>query len=138
ANDWMWGRLDATATLVRLLLDPKRLVRQNFTLGADGLADALREAVSRPSTAELGELDEQKSQRWHAFLGRLWERYANEVRAELYALFQDPTGDHELPQTTRLVLERLQWTIAAREIPFVAAVHNGADPMGGEKVAVAD
>jgi hypothetical protein len=54
------------------------------------------------------------------------------------ALFDDPDGEHPLPRSTRLVAERLQWMIVARELPHVAAVPQGADIMGGEKVDVPD
>jgi patatin-related protein len=136
ANDWMWGRLDATACLVRLLLDPKRLVRQNSDIGPGGLASALEAVVTTPTAAELGSLDERASQQWHTFLADLWSAHADEVLGELAALFRDPDGDHTLPRATQTVLERLQWTIAARELPYVTLVNEGADLMGGEKAPV--
>jgi patatin-related protein len=138
ANDWMWGRLDAAACLARLLLDPPRLVRHNAEQGADGVARALEAMVTRPTTAELGALDESASQRWHDFLADRWASHAAEVRTELEALFRDPDADRPLPLTTRLVLERLQWMIVARELPYVATVPQGADILGGEQAAVPD
>ncbi|MGP4019210.1 patatin-like protein [Saccharopolyspora sp. 5N708] len=129
ANDWMWGRLDAAAGLVGLLVDPVRLVRRHG--GSEELGDALQAIVSRPTRAELGELDEEQAKRWRGFLAEVWARHAGEVRAELDALFADPTDEHLLTETRRLLTERLQWTIAAEEIPFVGAVSAGADPRGG-------
>ena len=131
ANDWMWGRMDAAASLVNLLADPRRLVRQNAELGSEGLGDALQAIVSRPTADELGELDEEQSRRWRGFLAELWASHAGDVRAELDVLFAEPGDEHPLTETRKLLTERLQWTIAAREIPFVATVRAGADPAGG-------
>lgn len=132
ANDWMWGRLDATASLVRLLLDPPRLARRNAAGGADGVLGALEAVVTRPTAAELGALDERTSQQWQDFLTELWAVHETEVRSEVAALFADQAGGHSLPRTTRLLIERLQWTVVARELPYVATVPRGADIMGGD------
>ncbi|MCI2417734.1 patatin-like protein [Saccharopolyspora sp. K220] len=129
ANDWMWGRLDAAAGLVGLLADPVRLAQRHG--GSEELGDALQAIVSRPTKAELGELDEAQAKQWRGFLAEVWARHAGEVRAELDALFRDPDDEHPLTETRRLLTERLQWTIAAEEIPFVATVAPGADPSGG-------
>ncbi|GAA4841574.1 patatin-like protein [Saccharopolyspora rosea] len=130
ANDWMWGRMDAAAGLVRLFADAGRWVRRHA--GSEELGDALQAVVSRPTEGELGELDEQQARQWRAFLAELWARHAADVRAELDAMFADPDGEHPLRETRKLLTERLQWTIAATEIPVVAAVSEGADPAGGD------
>ncbi|MBA8822955.1 patatin-related protein [Saccharopolyspora lacisalsi] len=126
ANDWMWGRMDSASTLVDLLLDPERLVRYNAELGAEGLGDAIQAVVSRPTPAE-GRNGEQ-TRRWREFLAERWADRAGEVRAELDALFERPGGRHPLTETRKVVLERLQWTIAAAEVPFVTEVSSGAAP----------
>ncbi|GAA2811543.1 patatin-like protein [Saccharopolyspora taberi] len=136
ANDWMWGRMDAAASLVNLLADPRRIVRQNAELGPDGVGEALRAIVSEPSAAELGELDEQRAGQWRAFLAELWTTRAGEVRAELDALFAEPGDENPLTETRKLLTERLQWTIAAQEVPFVGTVARGADPRGGTEAEV--
>ncbi|ASU79757.1 DUF3376 domain-containing protein [Actinopolyspora erythraea] len=138
ANDWMWGRLDAVAGLVPMLVDPDRLVRHNGALGPDGLGDALRRILSRPTSAELGELDEASAERWHEFLTERWAEHAGAVRAELEALFANPADEHPLTVTRRAVVERLQWTVAAEEVPFVTAVASGADPNAGDARPVRD
>ncbi|SFT74455.1 patatin-related protein [Actinopolyspora lacussalsi subsp. righensis] len=138
ANDWMWGRLDAVAGLVPMLIEPDRLVRHNEQLGADGLGDALRRILSRPTEAELGELDETSARKWHEFLAERWAEHSGAVRTELEALFANPTDEHPLTVTRRAVVERLQWTVVAEEIPFVAAVGSGADPNAGDARAVRD
>ncbi|MEU6130585.1 patatin-like protein [Saccharopolyspora sp. NPDC047091] len=126
ANDWMWGRLDSASALVGLLLVPARLLRHSGGLGPEGIADRIREIVTTPTRAELG--DAAESERWRAFLAELWERDADQVRAELAAMFADPVDEHPLTRTKELVVERLHWTIAAQEVPFVATVAPGADP----------
>lgn len=126
ANDWMWGRLDATSALVDLLADGPRWVQRHA--GSDELGDELQAVVSRPTTAELGELDEARIRQWRTFLAELWSRHAGEVRAELDALFAAPEDEHPLTATRGMLTERLQWTVAADEMPFVAEVAPGADP----------
>ena len=126
ANDWMWGRLDAASALTELLVAPQRLVRHNADLGASGLAERFRAIVTTPTRQELGEAAE--SEGWRDFLGELWSKHADQVRAELTALFDAPDQEHALTSTKALVNERLHWTIAARELPFVGTVATGADP----------
>ncbi|SFS53805.1 patatin-related protein [Saccharopolyspora flava] len=128
ANDWMWGRMDAAATLVGMLADPERLTRHG---DADALGDVLQSVVSRPTEAELGALDEEQTRQWRGFLAEVWARHAGEVRGELDALFAAPDDRHPLTETRALLTERLQWTIVAAEIPHVASVPSGADPSGG-------
>ncbi|MDA3646193.1 patatin-like protein [Saccharopolyspora indica] len=129
ANDWMWGRMDSAAALVGLLTDPARLARRHS--GSEELGDALQAIVSRPTKAELGDLDEAQAKQWRGFLAEVWARRAGEVRAELDALFARPDDEHPLTETRDLLTERLQWTIAAEEVPYVATVAAGADQRGG-------
>ncbi|GAA0538017.1 hypothetical protein GCM10011581_04910 [Saccharopolyspora subtropica] len=136
ANDWMWGRLDAAAGLVRLLTDPARLVRRHAS--SEQLGDLLQALVSRPTAAELGELDEARAKQWRGFLAEVWARHAGEVRAELDALFARPEDEHPLVETRAVLTERLQWTIAATEVPFVGTVATGADQQGGGHPPVPD
>ena len=126
ANDWMWGRMDAATRLVDLLLDPNRLPRHNGS--ADEVVEALRRIVSAPASGELDGGDAQDVERWRTFLGQLWDDRGESVRAELDALFAQPEGEHPLARTRELLTERLQWTIAAKEVPFVGSVRGGADP----------
>ena len=126
ANDWMWGRLDAATRLVDLLLDPHRLPR--YRSGPDEVADGLAEIVRTPAAGELDGLDAEGTERWRRFLTELWDGRAEAVRGELESLFERPDGEHPLARTRELLTERLHWTIAAKEVPFVASVRSGADP----------
>ncbi|GAB3670859.1 hypothetical protein GCM10027597_02880 [Saccharopolyspora tripterygii] len=132
ANDWMWGRMDAAATLVGMLADPERLARHG---DAEQLSEALRAVVGRPTEAELGALDDSQAAQWRAFLAEVWTHHAGEVRAELDALFSAPDEPHPLTETRALLTERLQWTIAAAEVPHVESVSLGAEPDVGEEPA---
>ncbi|MEV4731390.1 patatin-like protein [Saccharopolyspora sp. NPDC049426] len=133
ANDWMWGRMDTAATLVGMLADPQRLVRHG---DPERLSEALRAVVSSPTEAELGALDETRAERWRGFLAEVWARHAGEVRAELDAMFAAPDDQHPLTETRGLLTERLQWTIAAVEVPHVESVPTGAAPDGGAEPVV--
>lgn len=136
ANDWMWGRMDAASTLVGLLTDPARLVARHA--GADELADALAAIVSRPTEAELGVLSESQAEQWRGFLAEIWARYAGEVHAELESLYAEPGENDLLPHTRELLTERLQWTIAAAEVPYAESVAHGADARGGTEPSIPD
>lgn len=127
ANDWMWGRLDAATSLIALLLDPTRLVRRNAALGAEGLCDALGAIIATVTRGELGDVDDQRLGAWQTFLAELWEQRKESVRAELDALFASPEGDHSLEETKKALSERLHWTIAATEVPYVTSVSPAAE-----------
>ncbi|GAA2332468.1 patatin-like protein [Saccharopolyspora halophila] len=136
ANDWMWGRMDAAAALVGLLTDPARLLSARAS--TEELADALAAIVCRPTEAELGTLAEAQAKQWRGFLAEVWARHAGEVHAELDALGAGPAETDPLPHTRELLTERLQWTIAASEVPYVESVSLGSDEQGGAEPAVPD
>lgn len=120
ANDWMWGRIDTATSIIALLLDPARLVRQNADLGAEGLHAALGTIVCTPSSGELGELDAERAAEWRGFLEQVWSRHHDGVRAELADLFERPDGEHPLERTKKALCERLHWTISATEVAYIA------------------
>ncbi|NHD17951.1 MULTISPECIES: patatin-like protein [unclassified Actinopolyspora] len=130
ANDWMWGRLDAVASLVEMLVEPGRLRRH--VSDASRAGDELQAILCEPTTAELGELDEPTTRKWREFLAERWAERSGAVRAELEALFASPADEHPLTATRAAVTERLQWTVVAEELPFVEAVDSGADPTAGD------
>ncbi|GGM42759.1 hypothetical protein GCM10012275_12110 [Longimycelium tulufanense] len=127
ANDWMWGRLDATASLVALLIDPQRLHRFHSGRSAEDVLAAVADIVTRPlADDELG--TGADAQQWSDFFLRRWESRVDQVRAELRALFEQPDGDHPLTETKASLTERIHWGIAAVELPYVGAVGLGSDP----------
>lgn len=127
ANDWMWGRVDAATSLITLLLDPSRLLR--FNDDPEKLASEIQAVVCTLGDGELGELGEQRTQQWQAFLASRWSAHADEVRRELHGLFERPDDAHPLSETRKLCVERLQWTIIGREMPFVAQTGMGTQPI---------
>ncbi|WP_017976418.1 patatin-like protein [Actinopolyspora halophila] len=131
ANDWMWGRLDAVASIVEMLIEPGRL-RWHGASDASRTGDELQAILCEPTTAELGEMDESTIGQWREFLTERWAERSGAVRAELEALFANPADEHPLTATRAAVTERLQWTAVAEELPFVEAVDSGADPTAGD------
>lgn len=99
ANDWMWGRMDGAAQLVRLLLDPRRLRQIGVvpddviglldTLDPGGVTDSERRAIG----SELGFLIPESSH-----------------------LISAPTA---LPATTDAFVRRIQRDIAREELAEV-------------------
>ncbi|MCK9898830.1 patatin-like protein [Frankia sp. Cpl3] len=118
ANDWMWGRLDGAAWLVRILLDPRRLAWLRDTAGG------------RPSSTA----DEA---RWLTdFVDQLATIAAvpapGPVLAEL-AWLDDPDAPvpAALPETAAWVAAGIQREIAAAELVSVAtAVRADIDGAG--------
>jgi patatin-related protein len=113
ANDWMWGRMDGAAQLVRLLLDPRRLrqigVRPQQVVGALEALDGapLDPAEQEPIERELGYLVEQVQHRVPV-----------------------PAA---LPLTTAAFTRRVQVPIAREELPEVYfAVRRSKAEGGGE------
>lgn len=138
ANDWMWGRLDSAAGLVPLLIEPERILAHGAKNAPDGVADVIERVVTTPSRAELGDLDEGTARDWREFLRGRWDASAADVRAELRALFDAPDSEHPLTETRRAVTERLHWTIAAEELPFVESVAPGVDPAADDVPSESD
>lgn len=99
ANDWMWGRLDGSAQLVRLLLDPHRL-RQLRVAPEDVIA-----TLESLDGVALGD-DERRS------IGR--ELGFLQAGAEQYV-----SVPSVLPTTTEAFLARVQLDIAREELPEV-------------------
>lgn len=114
ANDWMWGRMDGAAQLVRLLLDPRRLRQCGVT--PDDVLDLLARlddgAAPSPTTASV-------------------------VRSELG--FLDPAAapfvslPRALPHTAAAFSRLVQLDIARDELPHVVrAVERSIEDGAGE------
>jgi len=105
ANDWTWGRLDGAGWLVRLLLDPRRVL-----------------AVTK---------SQQPGRRASWFYDRLLHRVMDSVEPhgrqailDELAYLDDDTGEKRtpasLPQTGLWVASSWQQSIAATELPVIA------------------
>lgn len=99
ANDWMWGRMDGAAQLVRLVLDPRRL-RQIGVTPDDVLA--VLDQIDPGSVTDAER---------HAIIGEL-----GYLVPETSHFISAPTA---LPVTTDAFVARVQRTIAREELPEV-------------------
>lgn len=115
ANDWMWGRLDAAATLVDNLLDPDRLALLHET-GIEGLLSGLEAALAmvpggpepwdfaglpRPARRQLEEGPGPNRDRWDEWVAAV-------------------------AQVRDCVVERLHCEILSTELPVVRHVTHEA------------
>jgi predicted acylesterase/phospholipase RssA len=126
ANDWMWGQIDAAATLVDLVLEPTRLSKMAVD-DRSALADRLRETCTAPVRTPGGDL--------HPWSGaivstatRLWNDETTElVRAELTS----STASQPVPPVARVLL------LWRRHVEIVAAelVQDAADSPTGQPAA---
>jgi patatin-related protein len=108
ANDWMWGRLDAAAYLVRVLLDPRRLQRIGLTSG---------EAFTRISAIALAAEHAGPERDYLVADQSRWEQL---VKRELAAL-DGPTSDlpFAFPVTSAWIAQRIQVAVLIDELPWV-------------------
>ncbi len=111
ANDWMWGRLDASGWLVHALLDPRRLKSRAETLPPGSRAGWVMERLVGFGPTELPPGDDAQAPL----------PTAASVRAELAFLDDDtvqiPQG---LPRTSMWLASAFQRLIAHEELPLLA------------------
>lgn len=124
ANDWMWGRLDAAANLVALLLDARRL--RAVHADPEAVITELRSVATSSPRAELTRVAPSVVAAWDRFLTQRWASRAEVVAEEIHALYAHPDREHPLWACVDAITERLQWGILAEELPFVRAVNVGS------------
>ena len=110
ANDWMWGRLDGAAWLVRILLDPRRLVTLRDLAAEDAAAEGRGQepAWLAALTAQLADL--------------AGTPVPGAVRDELAFLDRPEAAvPRSLPTTATWVAAGVQRHLVAAEVPHVAA-----------------
>ena len=111
ANDWMWGRLDAAAGMVDILLRPEYLAP-----GAVGKVQAALEApfdVGKPLKASGEEVCRRLKASGEEVCPELWRRNGAIVAAELA---RAAAGEDALSQTRELVTARWQLEIFLKEV----------------------
>jgi patatin-related protein len=114
ANDWMWGRLDAAATLVDNLLDPERLAHQRDARTAQ-LLTALDQALAGvPDGWAFAGLPRAARRRLEDGPGEEREFWDEWVAA--------------VTQVRDCVVERLHWEILSTEVPMVNKVDHHPPP----------
>lgn len=99
ANDWMWGRMDGAAQMVRLLVDPRRL--RQLGVQAEDVVAALADVSPN------GVTDDER---------RDLEVELGYLHPAAHALVPVPAS---LPCTTEAFLRRVQLDIAREELPEV-------------------
>jgi patatin-related protein len=121
ANDWMWGRMDAAATLVDLLVTPERL-----GIAAGDISQAVdwaKQAVVEPDHAA------HDAPAWATHFGKLWESSGLEGSlTEAIGSDDEDVRGAAAADLRRVVLTRLHEEILASELPVVAATPHEPDP----------
>ncbi|MDP8929256.1 MAG: patatin-like protein [Actinomycetota bacterium] len=124
ASDWMWGRLDAAAALVNLLLQPSELVahfRRDLVHDpvsrTDELAASFERAVTTIGDRSPLRRSEVDTAAWQKEFASLWASRSSEIRDELTQLFRG--GSTALNVTRWTLTRRRQLEILAREVPTV-------------------
>ena len=109
ANDWMWGRLDAAATLVNLLVDSRRLARFN-----PGHPLMVAEAVAAIADSSGVTLDAASR---------------HLIEAELVGAFSDDEIPRPLNETKRVLVESLQRRIFGQLLDTVISLGDRPEPV---------
>jgi hypothetical protein len=133
-NDWMFGRLDGAERIVRILLDPSRLVRLYGRETASPAVpdDGIETVLSLLRSAVLDGVAREDDR---ILLQSLWDKRLVAMRQELAFLETADGLPEQLPECSAMVLERLHLDILRHELPALAdAVGDdeldGADPSG--------
>lgn len=126
ANDWIYGRLDGSERLVRILLNPERLYRRYTKAGVDALIDDLQTLVVTGRLPGANTADPQQDAQATAHATSLsdtmrteWRAVdLNKLRSELAFIGTPdlPLPDH-LPMCARLITTRLHHDILLDELP---------------------
>ncbi len=116
-NDWMWGRLDGSARIVDILLQPKRLRQLGRT--PDDVVNALIQVRYLAATREEWEADVRQE------LDFLRSSDARALRT-----ISAPPVPQSLPVVSKLLTEAIQLDIACEEIPDVADAINRDEEEG--------
>ena len=124
ANDWMWGRMDAAAGLVDILLRPDHLLPRDLSATAEPLLEIVGVAPGQPSLCALVEqivtspiraLDNDMAPYATSatdLCGELWRRYgaAVEIELEAAAAAAAVEGGHGRPPDLLLMTRKLVTT----------------------------
>ena len=108
ANDWMWGRLDAAATLVNLLVDSRRLAR--FNAGHPLMVAEAVAAIADGSGVAMSAASRHL------------------IEAELVAAFSDDEVPRPLNETKRVLVEALQRRIFGQLVDTVTQLGDRPQP----------
>ena len=131
-NDWMFGRLDGAERLMRIVLDPSRLVRLFGWESGDArepeqAIDTALDLIHRLTLDALTREDD------YSLLETEWRARLSAMRAELHYL-ADPALPipEQLPECAAMLVARLHLDILRQELPQLA------DAVGDDTLAGAD
>jgi patatin-related protein len=110
ANDWMWGRMDGTARLVQMILNPARLAQV-------GLSSA--QALDKLESIALGPADNPQREVLTDGSVRGWDRDAA-ARELAFLDMPEARAPKSLPVCARAVARRIQLRILQEELPEIA------------------
>jgi patatin-related protein len=129
ANDWMWGRVDASTRLCQLTLNPARLrseVARWAPAGASADAYCL-ERIERIVLPQPGDSDYDA----RPLLEEKWSSERADALAELeFVTNADAQAPPILEVSARAIARRLQLDIARNEVPSVAEAVDYDTTMG--------
>lgn len=118
-NDWMFGRLDGAERLMRIVLDPSRLVRlfgePGDTHQSDEAVATVLELIRGVAFADVRREDDRE------LLEGEWRARLAAMRAEL-AYLADPARPipEQLPECASMLVARLHLDILRQEMPQLA------------------
>ncbi|MEA2703059.1 MAG: hypothetical protein QOD63_1004, partial [Actinomycetota bacterium] len=118
ANDWMWGRMDAAAGLVDILIRPDHLARRAD--GDHGWASALEGRVETAVRAPFASVSDPAVRRSAELVfERLWADNRSLVHGDVNTALSDAGAD--LDATRQLLTARWQLEIFLAEVPDLLA-----------------
>lgn len=119
ANDWMWGRMDAAAGLVDILIRPEHLARETGG-GGEGRAAALEGRVEAAVLAPFASVADAAVRRSAELVfERLWADNRSLVHADVNVALTDSGAT--LDATRQLLTARWQLEIFLAEVPDLLA-----------------
>jgi len=130
ANDWTWGRLDGSARLVRVVLDPQRLAQRFAHVPTTERVEAVLDALGAVVTDHAGPST--------GALTRSWSHDRPLIAAELaWLTSDDPDIPGSLPAALSAVTRRFHHDILRDELPRLAASVEESRVEGGDVSAEA-
>ncbi len=119
-NDWMFGRLDGAERLMRIVLDPSRLVRLFGWETSDSRLpeNAVASALDLLHSLMLDELHREDDR---ALLENEWQARLEAMRTELRYLAEPALPiPEQLPECAAMLVARLHLDILRQELPQLA------------------
>ncbi len=137
ANDWMWGRLDAAAALVSLLLRPGIMREHWGSADIETLLGHFKAAVTTIGNGSPFMDQHIDTDAWAKELERLWASNLVGIRKELTELLGPRGSTQRLDKLLATLMERRQLELLCGELPSVIRAA-AADQLGVANAALAE